>query len=380
MRKSIIFLLVLSFIAVSASAVEYECGDVNNDNNLNILDVVSIINYLYKGGQAPAFLNLADVNYSGTINILDATCIISFLYKGGQSPNCPPGISGDPEIVYGENSGCKSFEGLKSEEAVPPDQDCISYSYDGIGGTLDFTHINAGFNCCPGVISAAIDIVDDTIIVTESENYDEFGPCYCLCLYDVEYYIINLQPGEYTVKIIGLELNEGDEYLQFTIDLTAQPTGEYCLTRDHYPWGYGMSPSGFLTETYGCKTDGEKADSTLEQDCIVYDYDGNGNLYLTHVNDLFNCCPESLYATVDFEDNYIIIQEYETDGLCDCVCLFDLDYQITNLSPGEYTIIVDNVYYYGGYNSLDPIQFTIDLYEPTSGVYCVDRPYLPWWP
>jgi hypothetical protein len=65
------------------------CGDVNGDETVNLLDVLYLINYVYKGGPAPNPLESADVNSSGTINIVDIVYLINFLYKGGPVPNCP---------------------------------------------------------------------------------------------------------------------------------------------------------------------------------------------------------------------------------------------------------------------------------------------------
>jgi C1A family cysteine protease len=72
-----------------AVSIEFVCGDANDDETVNILDITYLINYLYKGGQAPVPLDAADVNSDGAINILDITYLINFLYKGGPEPNCP---------------------------------------------------------------------------------------------------------------------------------------------------------------------------------------------------------------------------------------------------------------------------------------------------
>ena len=64
------------------------CGDVNNDGDINILDIVFLINYKYKGGAAPDPLNYADVNNDSDINILDIVYLINYRYKGGTEPNC----------------------------------------------------------------------------------------------------------------------------------------------------------------------------------------------------------------------------------------------------------------------------------------------------
>ncbi len=68
---------------------KYTCGDTNNDKNVNILDIVFLINYKYKGGPAPDPMTSADVNSDGSVNILDIVHLINFQYKQGPPPDCP---------------------------------------------------------------------------------------------------------------------------------------------------------------------------------------------------------------------------------------------------------------------------------------------------
>jgi len=70
-------------------ACEFDCGDVNGDWNINILDVTFLINYLYKGGPAAVPPEAGDVNDDGSVNILDVTYMVNYLYKGGPPPICP---------------------------------------------------------------------------------------------------------------------------------------------------------------------------------------------------------------------------------------------------------------------------------------------------
>lgn len=65
------------------------CGDIDNNFSINILDVTYLINYLYKDGTPPQYMNTADVNNSGSVNLLDITYLISYLYKNGPEPMCP---------------------------------------------------------------------------------------------------------------------------------------------------------------------------------------------------------------------------------------------------------------------------------------------------
>jgi parallel beta-helix repeat protein len=65
------------------------CGDANSNGVINLLDIVFLINYIYKGGAAPLSLEACDVNRSGDIDILDITYLINYIYKSGPAPNCP---------------------------------------------------------------------------------------------------------------------------------------------------------------------------------------------------------------------------------------------------------------------------------------------------
>jgi len=70
-------------------ACDYTCGDLDDDDAINILDVVFLINYVYKSGTAPDPLESANVNSDEDINILDIVYLINYIYKGGSDPNCP---------------------------------------------------------------------------------------------------------------------------------------------------------------------------------------------------------------------------------------------------------------------------------------------------
>jgi hypothetical protein len=71
----------------------WACGDIDGEEGINILDIVFLINYLYKDGTAPDPLESANVNYGESpddlINILDIVYLINFLYKDGADLACP---------------------------------------------------------------------------------------------------------------------------------------------------------------------------------------------------------------------------------------------------------------------------------------------------
>lgn len=64
----------------------YICGDPNQDSTVNIVDVVFIINYIFKGGPEPVPLASGDVNLDQEVNVVDVVYLIGYLFKGGPEP------------------------------------------------------------------------------------------------------------------------------------------------------------------------------------------------------------------------------------------------------------------------------------------------------
>jgi hypothetical protein len=208
------------------TVLPYLTGDPNHDGIIDISDVVYLINYLFIGGPAPVPLESGDVTCEGTVDASDVVYLINYLFIGGPPPCNPP-----TGILIGYH-GCKQFQKGTALHTTPPDQDCIEYQYDG-EGLLQLKHVNAGFNCCPE-IAADITIENNIITIKEIEIS---GECYCLCLFDVDYEIRNLPPGEYTIIVTEPYVQEGDEILEFTVDLSSSPSGSPCVYRDYWPWG-----------------------------------------------------------------------------------------------------------------------------------------------
>ena len=140
-----------------------------------------------------------------------------------------------------------------------------------------------------------------------------------------------------------------------------------------------MAPTGSLVSFSGCKDwrdTGGWTQTPSNQDCIEYEYLGGGLLLLNHVNTAFNCCPE-FEAGIEVEGNSITVTEDEISGDCDCICLFDLHYEIIDLHPGVYDVTVHQEYLHG---DDEPLDFTMDLQASPSGMHCVERDHYPWWP
>lgn len=67
---------------------DYTCGDADGDYLINILDVVYLLNSIYKSGSDPEPPEAADVNHDYLLNILDVVYLINSIYKDGAVPEC----------------------------------------------------------------------------------------------------------------------------------------------------------------------------------------------------------------------------------------------------------------------------------------------------
>jgi len=67
------------------------CGDVNNDEIIDIADVVYLINYLFINGPEPLcepITTCGDVTLDDIVNIADVVYLINYLFTGGLPPDC----------------------------------------------------------------------------------------------------------------------------------------------------------------------------------------------------------------------------------------------------------------------------------------------------
>lgn len=129
----------------------------------------------------------------------------------------------------------------------------------------------------------------------------------------------------------------------------------------------------------GCKDIGGHAASgspVSALDCVYWTYDGTSTLSITRNNVTFNCCVDSLTASLADSDSGITIIETEWATLpCDCLCLYDLQYEIANVPPVKTQLRIVEPYVAPESPQLELI---IDLENETSGSLCLDRGYYPW--
>jgi hypothetical protein len=58
-------------------------GDVNGDDQVNVTDIVSIVNFILGGGSDAAELDCGDMNDDGAINVTDIVSVVNYILGGG---------------------------------------------------------------------------------------------------------------------------------------------------------------------------------------------------------------------------------------------------------------------------------------------------------
>jgi len=387
--------LLLLCCAVTADAqicCEGRVGDANgqggDEPTVGDITTLVLIRYIY-GGMLPPdwqddFCALeADVNQSGGTNptveditITDISMLIDYLYIHGPHdpvhnpdgvvlPPCP-GQSGNPHGYMVAMGSCKGGSALSSPSA--PVSTCMTYNYDG-AGTLALTHVNAGLNCCPNP-TLTVTVSGNVITITETDE----NLCRCLCLYDIQYKIENLPDGQYRI-VVNEAIDGGGAPLEFTAVFDNPVSGEYCVARNVYPWSDDVG--GMVTAHSGCLQHNGAALSAVprNQSCLSYSYDGSGVLSITRSNAAFNCCVDNLAVAVEHDGNTVTITEYDVlSNPCTCLCLYDFEYAVLNLPPGEYDFEIVEKYVSSG----PSLNFSIDLSGAPTGDLCVTRDFYPW--
>ena len=63
-------------------------GDTNADGSITLLDIIYLINYLFKGGPAPIPFATADANCDDKVTVADVVYLINYLFKDVSLPAC----------------------------------------------------------------------------------------------------------------------------------------------------------------------------------------------------------------------------------------------------------------------------------------------------
>ncbi|MFH1373724.1 MAG: dockerin type I repeat-containing protein [bacterium] len=286
---------------VAADSAPYICGDVDGDGaEPNVGDLTYLVNYLFVGGSPPPVIEAADVDRSGEINVGDLTYLVAYLFTGGSAPLCP---------LYHEDisGGCVSGATARTEGAYDHQEitgDCAGYQALGdsghmfvelIGDDLHIHHVNAFYQCCLKYY-VTYDIDGYSITAYESDTSDY---CYCMCYFNLESILYDLdvsQPCEYLVTLIGIE---GD-----TVGIDTAVVG---------------GPDYVSVEVIG------------------------NDLHINHLNAYYQCC---LMYTMDYQvaGFSITAREHDTGALCDCYCYFNLKSVLYDLENGQYIVTVIGIF------------------------------------
>jgi hypothetical protein len=255
----------------------------------------------------------------------------------------------------------------------------VEYNYDRENGVLEFTHFNAGFNCCPGEIFTIAKMEGDTIFI---EEYESEALCDCNCLYNIDFKAEGIDEKSYTIKFSEPYVYyEGDE-ITFTVDLKNKPSGKFSKPRYGYPWAEISDEVNFSCDVV---RQSECLSNTLlpkrvmnlenTETAVSYDYDVNtGILKLTHMNAGFNCCPGDIFTLSKLRNDTIFIEEYESEAACRCNCLYDIDMMAQGVPVDKYIVAFSEPYAQPG----DEVEFSVDLKNNPTGKHSQKRSGYPW--
>lgn len=63
-------------------------GDMDHDGDIEIIDLVYLVRYMFRGGPAPLCYTEGDINNSGVIDIVDLKTIVMYMFQGKEIPGC----------------------------------------------------------------------------------------------------------------------------------------------------------------------------------------------------------------------------------------------------------------------------------------------------
>ncbi len=87
-----------------------------------------------------------------------------------------------------------------------------------------------------------------------------------------------------------------------------------------------------------------------------------GKLHLAHMNVMYNCCPDKIYGKITIKTDKIKITEKIINGMCNCICPYNLTYEIEISDSRTYAIELNNA-----------VLKRIDLSENPEGIFYLNK-------
>lgn len=100
---------------------------------------------------------------------------------------------------------------------------------------------------------------------------------------------------------------------------------------------------------------GRTAGASGSSEAIAYKDKGNGYLNISHTDAMFNC-ESSIDVKAYVSGTQIVVNEEETNAIANCICPYDLSFDIGPLAEGRYTVVMK-------FNGSETARFVVD-YKP----------------
>jgi len=298
LRWSLVLAPLIICLSVTGADL-YVCGDINGDSSApDVADLTYFVDYLFVGGPPPSQMDAADCNGDASVDVADLTWLVDYLFAGGIVPLCD-GIAtsetydwcipfsnreDNPVIQHGSATRVGESEGGRSGKSTGTVEVAL------IAGDLYVYHYNAFYQCCLGYTVEPIQY-GDRIVLQEVDTAEDCGS---MCYFDLEWVWedvpLHAPEVNYTIVLLGIE---GDTVGVDTLVVTRVGDME--------------------TEVAG------------------------NALHIHHTNAWYNCCPNFVVEYV-FSGNDITVYARDTLGQCDCICLFNFQYDVYGLDPGQYVV------------------------------------------
>jgi hypothetical protein len=80
----------------------------------------------------------------------------------------------------------------------------------------------------------------------------------------------------------------------------------------------------------------------IDGDTVIFSAHGD-TIFVTH-KAFYNCCSEIATDVVQTAEGFDLFERDTSEGLCDCMCDFDITTTISGVSEGEYVVRLFNIY------------------------------------